>query len=126
VVLIGRSLPGLAGPDLKGRSCLDRWDTSIAGLPAVVVRCGPEVGAYTDISIPERKVVVLMGPEWIVVGIIAVVVLFGAKKLPEMARSVGRAQGEFKKGLKDGAVDDDTQPAAETKPEVKPDTPTES
>lgn len=45
-----------------------------------------------------------MGPEWIVVGIVAVVVLFGAKKLPEMARSVGRAQGEFKKGLKEGAV----------------------
>jgi sec-independent protein translocase protein TatA len=50
-----------------------------------------------------------MGPEWIVVGIIAVVVLFGAKKLPEMARSVGRAQGEFKKGLKEGAVDDTTE-----------------
>ena len=50
-----------------------------------------------------------MGPEWIVVGLIAVAVLFGAKKLPEMARSVGRAQGEFKKGLKEGAVDDTTE-----------------
>ena len=47
-----------------------------------------------------------MGPEWIIVGLIAVVVLFGAKKLPEMARSVGRAQGEFKKGLKEGNVDE--------------------
>ena len=45
----------------------------------------------------------------LIVGIIAVVVLFGAKKLPEMARSVGRAQGEFKKGLKEGAVDDTTE-----------------
>jgi len=76
--------------------------------------------AYTGISIPERKVVDQMGPEWVIVGIIAVVVLFGAKKLPEMARSVGRAQGEFKKGLKEGAVDDAGQPAAET-PESKPD-----
>jgi sec-independent protein translocase protein TatA len=50
-----------------------------------------------------------MGPEWIVVGLIAVVVLFGAKKLPEMARSVGRAQGEFKKGLKEGNVDGSTE-----------------
>lgn len=50
-----------------------------------------------------------MGPEWIVVGLIAVVVLFGAKKLPEMARSVGRAQGEFKKGLKEGNVDESTE-----------------
>lgn len=50
-----------------------------------------------------------MGPEWVIVGIVAVVVLFGAKKLPEMARSVGRAQGEFKKGLKEGVVDDKTE-----------------
>lgn len=54
-----------------------------------------------------------MGPEWIVVGLIAVVVLFGAKKLPEMARSVGRAQGEFKKGIKEGNVD---EPAESTEP----------
>jgi len=62
-----------------------------------------------------------MGPEWIIVGLIAVVVLFGAKKLPEMARSVGRAQGEFKKGIKEGNVDeptDSTEPKSETpKPE---------
>lgn len=51
-----------------------------------------------------------MGPEWIVVGVIAVAVLFGAKKIPEMARSVGRAQGEFKRGLREG-VDEDQQAA---------------
>jgi sec-independent protein translocase protein TatA len=50
-----------------------------------------------------------MGPEWIVVGIIAVAVLFGAKKIPDIARNVGRAQGEFKKGMHEGAVDDTTQ-----------------
>jgi len=61
-----------------------------------------------------------MGPEWIVVGIVAVVVLFGAKKLPEMARSVGRAQGEFKKGLKDGAVPD--EPAESSEPKNEPET----
>jgi len=83
--------------------------------------------AYTGISIPERKVVVFMGPEWIVVGLIAVVVLFGAKKLPEMARSVGRAQGEFKKGLKDGAMEDEAKPAeTPAPPESKPDATTES
>jgi sec-independent protein translocase protein TatA len=62
-------------------------------------------------------------PEWIIVAVIAVVVLFGAKKLPEMARSVGRAQGEFKKGLKEGVepdvagTSDDTAPRAENKAE---------
>jgi sec-independent protein translocase protein TatA len=43
-----------------------------------------------------------IGPEWIVVGIVAVVVLFGAKKLPEIARSLGKSQSEFKKGLQEG------------------------
>jgi sec-independent protein translocase protein TatA len=61
-----------------------------------------------------------MGPEWIVVGIVAVVVLFGAKKLPEMARSVGRAQGEFKKGLKEGVVPD--EPTASSEPKSEPNT----
>jgi sec-independent protein translocase protein TatA len=36
----------------------------------------------------------------LVVGVI--VVLFGAKRLPEIARSVGKAKGEFKKGLEEG------------------------
>ena len=66
-----------------------------------------------------------MGPEWIIVGVIAIVVIFGAKKLPEMARSIGRAQGEFKKGLKEGAdpdvsgTSDDTAPRAENKAETQ-------
>jgi sec-independent protein translocase protein TatA len=60
-----------------------------------------------------------MGPEWIIVGLIAVVVLFGAKKLPEMARSVGRAQGEFKKGIKEGNVDESTE-STEPKPNPEP------
>ena len=58
-----------------------------------------------------------MGPEWIVVGIIAVAVLFGAKKIPDIARNVGRAQGEFKKGIREGAVEETTQaPQAQTPP----------
>jgi sec-independent protein translocase protein TatA len=66
-----------------------------------------------------------MGPEWIVVGVIVIVVIFGAKKLPEMARSVGRAQGEFKKGLKEGdqpdvaGTRDDTAPQAQSKAETQ-------
>ncbi|HSL10171.1 MAG TPA: twin-arginine translocase TatA/TatE family subunit [Actinomycetota bacterium] len=47
-----------------------------------------------------------MGPEWIVVGVIAIAVLFGAKKIPEMARSVGRAQGEFKRGMREGVIEE--------------------
>jgi sec-independent protein translocase protein TatA len=59
-----------------------------------------------------------MGPEWIVVGIIAVAVLFGAKKIPDIARNVGRAQGEFKKGMREGTVEGSATPPAETPPAV--------
>jgi sec-independent protein translocase protein TatA len=43
--------------------------------------------------------------EWVVVGIIVVVILFffGAKKLPDIARSLQRTPSEFKKGMREGA-----------------------
>jgi sec-independent protein translocase protein TatA len=63
-----------------------------------------------------------MGPEWLVpLGIILILVVFGAKRLPEMARSVGRAQGEFKKGLKEGVQpEDETAPVEQPKPPESP------
>jgi sec-independent protein translocase protein TatA len=58
------------------------------------------------------------GPEWLIVlGII--VLLFGAKKLPELARSMGKASGEFKKGLKEGNVPED-KPAEQPTPTEPP------
>ena len=45
-----------------------------------------------------------MGPEWIVVAIV-VLVLFGGSQLPKLARGLGSAQREFKKGLEEGADD---------------------
>ena len=43
--------------------------------------------------------------EWIVVGIIAVVLLFGASKVPQIARSFGQAMGEFKKAQREAELD---------------------
>ena len=54
-----------------------------------------------------------MGPEWIVV-IVVVVVLFGGSQIPKLARSLGQAQKEFKKGVTEGAQDDEK--ADERKP----------
>lgn len=57
-------------------------------------------------------------PEWWVVLGVAVL-LFGAKKLPELARSLGRAQSEFKQGMREGGTSaDSTESKGEQKPEA--------
>lgn len=38
------------------------------------------------------------GAEWIWIVIIIGVLIFGAKKIPELARTLGRAKGDFEKG----------------------------
>lgn len=38
------------------------------------------------------------GMEWIIVIIVIVLLLFGAKKIPELARSMGKARAEFSRG----------------------------
>ena len=40
----------------------------------------------------------IAGQEWIFIIIIAVVFIFGAKKIPELAKTFGKAKGEFEKG----------------------------
>ena len=38
------------------------------------------------------------GTEWIWIAIIIGVLIFGAKKIPELAKTLGRAKGDFEKG----------------------------
>ena len=45
-------------------------------------------------------------PELVIV-LVVLLLLFGAKRLPEIARSVGKSTKEFKKGIRDGTVDED-------------------
>jgi sec-independent protein translocase protein TatA len=45
------------------------------------------------------------GPLEIVLIVVALLLLFGAKRIPEIARSIGQALREFKKGLKDASSD---------------------
>jgi sec-independent protein translocase protein TatA len=42
-----------------------------------------------------------MGPEWII-PLVVLLVLFGGSQLPKLARGIGSAQREFKKGLEEG------------------------
>ena len=40
----------------------------------------------------------LGGPEIVVIILVIVIIFFGAKKIPELAKGLGRAMGEFKRG----------------------------
>ena len=44
----------------------------------------------------------IIGPDLLIVGAIALALLFGGKKLPELARSLGSAKSEFEKASKGG------------------------
>ena len=42
------------------------------------------------------------GPEWIII-LVVVLLIFGARKLPELARSLGASAKEFRKGIQEGS-----------------------
>lgn len=60
------------------------------------------------------------GPELLVVFLI-VLLFFGAKRLPELARGLGKSMKEFKKATQE--VQDDFQEAMDTVDPAKPDKP---
>ena len=48
----------------------------------------------------------IFGMDGIIVLVVVVLVLFGSTQIPKLARSLGSAQKEFKKGLDEGSSDD--------------------
>jgi sec-independent protein translocase protein TatA len=47
----------------------------------------------------------IFGVDGIIVLVVVVLVLFGSTQIPKLARSLGSAQKEFKKGVDEGASD---------------------
>lgn len=58
------------------------------------------------------------GSEWIII-VAVIILLFGARKLPELARSLGASAKEFRKGIQEGSQEDATEkPSAPTNPQA--------
>jgi sec-independent protein translocase protein TatA len=55
-------------------------------------------------------------PELLIV-LLVVLVIFGGSQLPKLARGLGSAQREFKKGLDEGAKEDEKDSDTSKKPE---------
>jgi len=58
-----------------------------------------------------------IGPWQLIICLVVAFVLFGgAKKIPELAKSLGRAKNEFKKGLEEGAKESREEEAKAAEP----------
>ncbi len=55
------------------------------------------------------------GSEWILI-VLVVLILFGAKRLPDMAKSLGQGIKEFKKALRESGEDTTTKDANTASP----------
>jgi sec-independent protein translocase protein TatA len=111
------SLPGLTGPDLKGKCSrrIPRWQpASNEGGHRPSIPLGVDCGKPNGMGADEM-------PDWGWI-VLVVAVVFGASKLPDIARNLGRSSGEFKKGLKEGNEGDEetTPPSTSAGPTSAP------
>ena len=56
-----------------------------------------------------------LGPTELIIILVIVLVLFGSTRLPKLARSMGQASKEFKKGVSEGDKDDEGEATARDK-----------
>ena len=57
----------------------------------------------------------MAGPWQVVICLVVIALLFGSKKIPDLARAIGKAKGEFKKGLEEGSRPDEEKAAEPVK-----------
>lgn len=51
-----------------------------------------------------------VGPLELVLILVALLLLFGARRIPEIARSLGRAISQFRRGMRDSMGDNNDKP----------------
>jgi len=56
---------------------------------------------------PWKEDIVNLGPTELIIILAIVLLLFGSRKLPDLARSLGKSSKEFKKGMAEGASEDE-------------------
>jgi sec-independent protein translocase protein TatA len=61
------------------------------------------------------QMLAVLSPTHMVLVVVVVLLLFGAQKIPELARSLGSGMSQFKKGLREG--EQSLLPAAEAPPQ---------
>jgi sec-independent protein translocase protein TatA len=54
----------------------------------------------------------IQGWDFIII-LVVLLLLFGARKLPDLARSIGASAKEFRKGMEEGSADEDEEPPSE-------------
>jgi sec-independent protein translocase protein TatA len=59
---------------------------------------------------------VRLGPTELVIILVIVMLLFGAKRLPDLASSIGTSMKEFRKATKDALEEDDADDEAAEEP----------
>ncbi|HEX9847132.1 MAG TPA: twin-arginine translocase TatA/TatE family subunit [Acidimicrobiia bacterium] len=59
----------------------------------------------------------IKGQEWLIV-LLIVLLIFGARKLPDLARSLGASAKEFRKGIEDGSSKDQPEASKSDSSEV--------
>ena len=79
------------------------------GAGSSVAACSPTAPPllYTPVNGQGAALFRQIGGGEIIIIVVVLVFLFGAKKLPELARSIGRSAKELREGLKEGAGDED-------------------
>jgi len=61
----------------------------------------------------------MLGGQELLVIFLIILLLFGANKLPELARSLGQAKREFKKGIEEDEEEEEKKKKEEVKAEDK-------